>query len=118
MPESSNFQSSTCTDLTATVSASGTTTESIDLSGTKLIGIVVPSTFDGTEITLQGSVDNSSFFDVYDAFGTEVAITTSASRLVVFTSNDFIGLPQYIKLVCTSTQTTTDTVFTLITIPL
>jgi hypothetical protein len=102
---------------TATVAVNGTTTDEIDLGrGQQLFGIFVPSTFDGTTITLTASPSSGgTFVAVQDGYGSTFTLTTTASRYVPISDLRITGGLRYIKLVCGSTQTTSSTEFTLIT---
>jgi hypothetical protein len=59
----------------------------VDLGGLKLVGVVMPPAWDAANLTLQGSFDGKSFFDVYDKAGAEMTITTAASRFIVLDPN-------------------------------
>ena len=107
--------------LTATVAANGTTTDEIDLGrGQQLVGLFVPSTFDGTTLTFTASdVSGGTFVTVQDGARSSAAltVTTTASRYIPIDNLAYIAGLRYIKIVCGSTQTTTSTVFTLVTRP-
>ena len=114
MPSTTNFQPLTCYDKTATVASGETTSEEIDLSGTELVGIFVPSTFDGTTITLTAaSTPGGTFVTVQDGDGNAYTITTTASRYAPIKNLALLAGVRYIKLVCGTSQSTSDTVFTL-----
>lgn len=57
--------------------------------------IELPAAFDGTALTFQGSVDGTTFFDMYWDDGTEVKYTVAHSRLIVAKLQDFIGLKAF-----------------------
>lgn len=99
--------------LTATVTNGQTVqTTGSDLRGLNLIGIICPAEFDGTAITFQGSIDNTNFFPLYDATNSPVTIPMSPSRMYSVWS-ELYGVP-YLKIVCGTAQSTSDTVFTLL----
>lgn len=113
MPNASQYTPNDAYDKTATIAASGTTSEAVDLSGCDLCGIFVPSTFDGTTITLTASTTiDGTFVAVQDGNGNAFTITTTASRYAPVNNLAIVAGLRYIKLVC-GTQSTTDTVFTL-----
>lgn len=43
--------------------------------------ILLPATWTAANLTVQGSIDGTNFFNVYDQFGGEVTITASASAI-------------------------------------
>lgn len=99
------------TTVAATIAIGTSTTIGIvaDVRGYVIVGLVVPSTFDGTTISFQVSHDNSTFQALYDATNTLVSMTIAASR----TYAPWAELQgwSYIKIITGSTQTTTDTLF-------
>ncbi len=107
-------------DQTATITIATSTTVSaaVDLYGTQLVGIFVPSTFDGTGITISASTAiDGTYVDVQTdhTSATAYPITTTASRYIPL---DNLAIPEglrYIKLTTGSAQTTTNTIFTLAT---
>lgn len=116
MPTSTQYPTKVCYDLTATIASGGTTSGAVDLSGCTLVGLFIPSTFDGTTITITASTTlGGTYVTVQDGDGSSSAftITTTASRYVPL---DNLAIPAglvFIKLVAGSSQTTTDTVITL-----
>lgn len=99
------------------IADSTTVSNSIDLENKTLVGIVVPSTFDGTTITFQVSHDDVTYQALYDDGGTAVSVTTAASRSVGMTAAKAEALApwRYIKLVAGTVQTTTDTELLVVT---
>lgn len=74
-------------------------------------GIATPSTFDGTVITFTASTSRGgTYYACYDETGTQLSITTSSSRFQNFPSKLFSQGP-FIKIVCGTSQSTSDTVF-------
>lgn len=113
------FQPNDAYNLTATVAVSGTTSGAVDLSGTDIVGIFVPSTFDGTSITFTASTTiDGTYVAVQDGDGSTFSLTTTASRYVPVKNLALISGLRYIKIVTGSSQTSTDTVFTLATRPI
>lgn len=94
------------TTTTCTVSAGGQVSTAVNAGGMSLIGIVTPAIMISTAITIQASIDNSTFVDVYNSAGTQISVTTStsASRYIAFTPSDFVAF-QYFKLKCGSVET-------------
>lgn len=101
-----------------TVASGQTTSAEIDLVGTQLVGIYTPSTFDGTTITLTASpTAGGTFVAVQDGNGNAFTITTTASRFAPVNNLAITAGLRYIKLVCGTSQSTTDTVLTIATRP-
>ena len=71
-----------------TFAANGITSSSINLNGYVLIGLISAVTWTAADLTLQASTDNSTFYDVYDSYGNEILIKTTAFT----TSSKFIPL--------------------------
>lgn len=44
--------------------------------------IIMPATWTAASITVQASVDGTTFYDVYDEFGTELTFTAAAARII------------------------------------
>jgi hypothetical protein len=88
---------------TTTIASSGTTSTAIDLYGYSLVGIVTPAALTGTSFTIKGSVDNSTYVDMYDTAGTQLSITAAASRFIAIAPQDFTSV-RYIKLVSGSSE--------------
>src|SRR5262245_57881865 len=107
---SSSYQPQTNYDLTATIASGGTTSGEVDLSGTMLVGVFLPSTFDGTTIKLSAaSASGGTFVTVETGAGTpaDVTITASgASKYVPLAAadRDAVRGLRFIKLVAGSTQ--------------
>lgn len=120
---SSNFQPQTNYDLTATITVGGTTSGEVDLGGTMLVGVFLPSTFDGTTLKISAATaSGGTFVTVETGAGTPADVTitgSAASKFVPLAAadRDIVRGLRFIKLVAGSTQTTTDTVITLATIP-
>ena len=101
---------------TLTIAASGTTSAEFDLADFDLVGIITPSTCDGTTITFTGAWSSGGTFYAVaasNAASTAYTVTTTASILTPINPTIFAGV-RYIKAVCGSSQTTTDTNLTLL----
>lgn len=120
---SSQYSAKVNYDLTSTIVIATSTTVSpaIDLYGTQLVGIFIPSTFDGTALTFTASsaIDGTYVaVDVDNTSASAYTVTTSASKYVPLMGTQIFQGLRYIKIVTSSAQTTTDTTFTLATRPL
>lgn len=81
----------------ATIADATSLSDEVILNGLTLVGVVVPSGWDAADITLEGSVDGTNFFDVHDDAGNELTITAAASRYITVDSTFTAGL-QRIKV--------------------
>jgi len=87
----SNVQNLTVTVTTSTDGLS----EAADLKGNTLVGVYMPSTWTSASVTFVGSHDDTTYYSVYAADGTETAISgasTSAGRYFPLDPADFAGL--------------------------
>src|SRR4051794_21459285 len=118
---SSSFQPQVNYDLTATITVGGTTSGEVDLHGTMLVGVFLPSTFDGTTLKLSAATaSGGTFVTVETGAGTPADVTLTASAASKYVplaagDRDIVRGLRFIKLVAGSTQNTTDTVITLAT---
>lgn len=119
MPNASEYQPNDAYNLQATVASGQTVSNAIDLSGCDLAAIFVPAEFDGTTITLQAATAiDGTYVAVQDGAGNAFTITTTASRVAPISNPNIVTGLRFIKLVCGTSQTTSDTVFTLAVRPL
>jgi len=73
-----------------TFAANGITSSSINLNGYVLVGLISAVTWTAADLTMQASVDNTNFFDVYDKYGAEMVLKTGGTAFT--TSSKFIPL--------------------------
>ena len=103
MPTVSDFQS-VITTLTASISASGTTTPAMDLGGTTLLGIQLPAAFTGTSISFQAATALGGTYQVViDGSGSVVSKTVAQGKHLMLDPSEFAGL-QFIKIVSSATE--------------
>jgi hypothetical protein len=69
----------------------------IDLGGKRLAGIVMPSGWTAAALTFQVSPDGQNFFNLYDAFGTEVTVQAALSRAISLSAVDWLAF-RFIKI--------------------
>lgn len=119
MVSSTQFQPELTSDLDATIVVAATKSNAIDLSGTYLVGLIIPANFDGTQLQFEGSRDGTTFVPLYNSGGTRQTITVTAATLtgISIAPTDF-SMWRFLKLVAVTTQMTTDTVIGLVTRPL
>jgi hypothetical protein len=83
---------------TVTIAASASLSGALDLGARTPVGIILPSGWTTASLTFQGSVDGSTFFDLYNAAGVEVTVTNGqASRWYALDPSDFYGV-RYLKI--------------------
>lgn len=82
---------------TVTIANGASLSSTADLAGATLIGIITPNTLDGTVITLQASIDNTNFFNVFDGTGTETSLAVSTNRYIPLNPADYVSF-RYLKL--------------------
>ena len=73
---------------TITIPISTATSSSYELGGTHLIGIIMPSAFTGTKLTIEGSIDGINFYQLYGSTsGTAKEIKVTANKFIEIESN-------------------------------
>lgn len=87
----------------AVIASSATTSGNVATNGGGLVGLIMPAAFTGTTMTFNGSDDGTNFYALYNTSGTQLSITVSTNRLILFTPGDLVG-PQYLQLVSGSTE--------------
>lgn len=118
MPESTNFSPNVCFDNTVTITSGQTQSGAVDLDGTTLCGLLLPSTFDGTTITFQTSDTLAgTYVDIQDGTGASASVTCAASKYIALDPLAFAGI-RFLKLTAGTSQSTTDTIIILATRPL
>lgn len=88
---------------TLTVENGQTTSDALNCNGQGMIGLIMPAALTSTALTFTGSQDNSTFTAFYNTQGVQLTVACAASRIILFTPGDLIGL-QYIKLVMGSAE--------------
>lgn len=103
-----------------TVTVGGTTSSAGEIWSASFGMLIVPSTFNGTTITFtvadhqdgHNAAVTPTYYALKNESGTDISVTCAASTALAIPS-EIMGAGLF-KIVCGSTQTTTDTVFTLI----
>ena len=70
-------------DATAKIAAGQAVSQALSSGGGWLAGIQMPAVWTTADITLQGSIDGVTFYDVHDSAGNEVTITAAASQFIL-----------------------------------
>lgn len=101
--------------ITVVIATSVTTSAAYDLADFDLVGLITPSTFDGTDITFLVSADNVTFVPLAASNGAATAYTivTTTSTATPINPTIFAGF-RYVKIKTTTNQGTTDTIFTIL----
>ena len=99
------------TTLNATVPVGTQLSNTIDIRGYQVTGIIVPSTMEGTSISFQVSVDGSAWYNLYDMTNTQVVLSVTVSRAYPLWGE--LSGWAYVRLIPNALQTTTDTVYIL-----
>ena len=103
MANTRDFQVKTSSEV-VTILSGQTTSGSIDLHGTSLIGIITPSALTGTVIRCKGSIDVTLFNDMYDSGGLEITIDVGTDRYIPLNViDDFKGV-RFLKLVSNQSE--------------
>lgn len=80
------------TNPVATIANGGSLSNAIAFSGRAFVGLVMPAAWTAAVLTFQGSVDGTTFVDIYDAGGNEVTFQVAASHFCSGGATDFVGL--------------------------
>jgi hypothetical protein len=84
---------------TATFVDGANLSEALDLGeeGGRLAGVLIPAGWTAADLTFQGSIDGTTFGNMYDKDGNEYTVKAAASRFVLLPIADFLGL-RYLKI--------------------
>jgi hypothetical protein len=66
-----------------TIASGASLSGALSIGERTLVALAMPATWTAASITLQVSLDGTTFQNVYDANGDEVTITTAASRTIL-----------------------------------
>lgn len=81
----------------ASIASGQSLSSAIDIGGTTMLAIIMPSAWTAASITFQVSNDGSNFSDLYNSGGSEVSVTVAASKAIQLDALQFLGW-RYIKL--------------------
>jgi hypothetical protein len=81
---------------TVVIAISASLSGAVDLGGRKLVGIIMPDAWTAADLTFQGSVDGTNFFNVYDG-STERKIAVAANYYSALSIGDWVGF-RWIKI--------------------
>jgi len=77
----------------ATIAASESLSDSVDLGSGTVFGIIIPASWTTADLTFQGSVDGTNFYNLFTDDGTEYTVVAAASRFIAS-----INYPLYYNL--------------------
>ncbi|QOR55481.1 MAG: hypothetical protein ULS35scaffold63_38 [Phage 33_17] len=104
--------------LATTILEGQTVSNAIDCQNTTLVALSISSSFSGTSITFQGSIDlNGTYFSVVDGNNNVITYDVSQSRYVLIAAADFMGA-EFLKIISNNSQSGGDCTITAVTIPL
>ena len=98
-----------------TIDSGSVTSSAVTLHGTMLVGMILPAGFQGSTVSMQGSIDASTYYNLYSAGGTQLQTSAGASRYIYFAPTDWVGVP-YVRAIAAATQTASRTV-TMVSTP-
>jgi hypothetical protein len=98
---------------TVTIAATGTVSTALSLGDKDFVGILLPSTFDGTTITFSVCETVNGTYQPLQLSTASVALSITTAASSAITLDPIIFKPwSFVKITSGSTQTTTDTVIT------
>ncbi len=86
-----------------TIQSGQAESSAINCTNGSLAGLIFPATMTNSSLALRASLDNVTYYDVYDSTGVPVKISVQAGKLIAFNPADFCGLP-YMKLLGASNE--------------
>ena len=92
MPDSFAYTPVITSNLSATIANAASLSNATDISGTSLVGYIMPAAWTSADITLQASVDGTNFYDLYDEFGNEITHNVDASRFIALAPSDLVSV--------------------------
>jgi hypothetical protein len=89
----------------------------VNLDGFTLVGFHMPSTFDGTTLTIQTAPTIDGTYNTVQSAGADYTLTTAASKYTPIENLAIVSGLRFIKVTAGTAQSTTDTIITLATRP-
>lgn len=75
--------------VTFSIAQSASLSSAVDMRACTMARIIMPAAMTGTALTFQHSEDGVTYTNLYDAFGSEVTITSAASRTIILSPGDW-----------------------------
>ena len=80
-----------------TIANGASLTSAIQLDRNTVLGIGIPDPWTAADLSFQGSMDNSTFYDMRNAAGSELVVPVTAGDWIAFDPDD-LRSPLYIKI--------------------
>ncbi len=103
MAKSSQFQPSLMNDVICTILNGNHISEIVDTKNTSLMGLTLPSNFNGDRLAFQVSTNATDFFNLKDKNNNNIVIDISKSSSFSFGRDDFLAW-NYIKIISDKDQ--------------
>lgn len=78
--------------VTATILNGNSTSDTQNIKGYTLVALLIPAAWTSATITFQVSYDGVTFYNLYQADGTEYTLTVAASQAIVLPPSDFVSI--------------------------
>jgi len=101
---SRTFQQSLMSEIDCDMLENNSTSEIVDLLNTSIVGLVIPSDFQGEKIAFKVSVDKVNFYSLQNNANEKIVIDAKSESVVSFGRDDFLAW-KYLKIVSDMTQT-------------
>ena len=83
--------------LTATIANGGSLSAAIDLNERTPVALLMPAAWTAADVTFQASLNNTTFYNVYDEAGSEYTLTVDVDQYIILDPVDLAGA-RYIKI--------------------
>ena len=83
--------------LTATIGSGASVSNAINVAGLLVTNLLVPATWTTANLTLQTSDDDSTYYNVYDEYGSEQAATVATTSCDINLTHWLLGR-KYLKV--------------------
>lgn len=93
----STINSSRKIEKSAVISSGQSVSTTVFLGNGTLVGLIVPSSWTAANITIQASLNNTTFYDVHFDNGTEYQLSAAASRWITMLPHEVSGI-LYLRL--------------------
>lgn len=70
----------------------------IQTNGVPVVGIEMPASWTSASMTFQGSVDGSTYQNIYDQYGNELTLTVAGARDIYFDAYVYLTACNYVKV--------------------
>ncbi len=100
----SNFSPVVQNDLAAAIASGQSVSATIDLAGTELCGLYIPSAFTGTSLKIQASPDGVAAFQTVQSAGADYSLTVAPSKYVPVENLAVLAGVRFVQLVSGSAE--------------